>query len=102
MLNDDDRRPCTLKPMRGGDGRPVRPCTHRAPEDSRIVTEGDLGEAKPKLKFHAKRPRLPDKPGEYASNARSSLAIAQLLLLWHLLEAWMRALPRVPFRTWAT
>jgi len=31
---------------------------------------------------------LPDKLGEYAPGKRSeSLAIAQLLLLWHLLEA---------------
>jgi phosphoribulokinase len=86
VLTDDDRRTVHLKLLRDSDGRPVD-ALHihgNAPrEDSRIVEKAIWEQ----LSFgHGTAP--PDSLGEYAPGRRSEpLAIAQLLLLWHLLEA---------------
>ncbi len=84
VLTDDDRRTVHLKMIRDCDGRPVDALHvhgYAPREDSRIV-EKTIWE---QLSIdHA----LPDSLGEYAPGKRSeALAIAQLLLLWHLLEA---------------
>jgi phosphoribulokinase len=86
VLTDDDRRTVHLKLIRDGDGRPVDALHvhgHAPREDSRIVEKAIWEQ----LSFdHGAAP--PDTLGEYAPGRRSeALAIAQLLLLWHLLEA---------------
>jgi phosphoribulokinase len=86
VLTDDDRRTVHLKLIRDGDGRPVDALHvhgHAPREDSRIVEKAIWEQ----LSFdHGSAP--PDTLGEYAPGKRSeALAIAQLLLLWHLLEA---------------
>ena len=86
VLTDDDRRTVHLKLIRDGDGRPVDALHvhgHAPREDSRIVEKAIWEQ----LSFdHGTAP--PDTLGEYAAGKRSeALAIAQLLLLWHLLEA---------------
>jgi phosphoribulokinase len=86
VLSDDDRRTVHLKLIRDCDGRPVDALHvhgYAPREDSRIVEKAIWEQ----LSFTADVD-LPDKLGEYAPGKRSeSLAIAQLLLLWHLLEA---------------
>jgi phosphoribulokinase len=86
VLTDDDRRTVHLKLARDSDGRPVDALHihgYAPREDSRIV-EKTIWE---QLSFDH-RTALPDTLGEYAPGTRSeALAIAQLLLLWHLLEA---------------
>ena len=86
VLTDDDRRTVHLKLIRDGDGRPVDALHvhgHAPREDSRIVEKAIWEQ----LSFdHGTAP--PDTLGEYAPEKRNeALAIAQLLLLWHLLEA---------------
>jgi len=86
VLTDDDRRTVHLKLARDSDGRPVDALHihgYAPREDSRIVEKAIWEQ----LSFdHAVAP--PDTLGEYAPGKRSeALAIAQLLLLWHLLEA---------------
>jgi phosphoribulokinase len=86
VLTDDDRRTVHLKLIRDADGRPVDALHvhgHAPREDSRIVEKAIWEQ----LSFdHGTAP--PDTLGEYAVGKRSeALAIAQLLLLWHLLEA---------------
>jgi phosphoribulokinase len=86
VLSDDDRRTVHLKLIRDSDGRPVDALHvhgHAPREDSRVVEKAiweqlsiDRGTTPPGTL------------GEYAPGRRSEpLAIAQLLLLWHLLEA---------------
>ena len=86
VLTDDDRRTVHLKLIRDSDGRPVDALHvhgYAPREDSEVVEKAiwaqlsmDQGTAPP------------DSLGEYAPGRRSeALAIAQLLLLWHLLEA---------------
>jgi phosphoribulokinase len=86
VLTDDDRRTVHLKLIRDSDGRPVDALHvhgHAPREDSRIVEKAIWEQ----LSF-ATDAALPDKLGEFAPGNRSEpLAIAQLLLLWHLLEA---------------
>ena len=86
VLSDDDKRTVHLKLIRDCDGRPVDALHvhgHAPREDSRIVEKAIWEQ----LSFdHGTAP--PDTLGEYAPAKRSeALAIAQLLLLWHLLEA---------------
>jgi phosphoribulokinase len=86
VLSDDDRRTVHLKLIRDGDGRPVDALHvhgYAPREDSRIVEKAIWEQ----LSFdHGAAP--PGTLGEYAAGKRSeALAIAQLLLLWHLLEA---------------
>ncbi len=86
VLTDDDRRTVHLKLIRDSDGRPVDALHvhgYAPREDSQIVEKAIWEQL-------SMRPAaaLPDKLGEYAPGKRSEpLAIAQLLLLWHLLEA---------------
>jgi phosphoribulokinase len=86
VLTDDDRRTVHLKLIRDGDGRPVDALHvhgHAPREDSRIVEKAIWEQ----LSFDHGTV-LPDSLGQYAPGKRSeALAIAQLLLLWHLLEA---------------
>ena len=86
VLTDDDRRTVHLKLIRDCDGKPVDALHihgYAPREDSRIVEKAIWEQ----LSFdHGTA--LPDTLGEYAPGKRSeALAIAQLLLLWHLLEA---------------
>jgi phosphoribulokinase len=86
VLSDDDRRTVHLKLIRDDGGRPVDALHvhgYAPREDSRIV-ERAIWE---QLSFdHGTAP--PDSLGVPAPGKRSeALAIAQLLLLWHLLEA---------------
>jgi len=86
VLTDDDRRTVHLKLIRDAGGRPVDALHvhgHAPREDSRIVEKAIWEQ----LSFdHGTM--LPDTLGQYAPGRRSeALAIAQLLLLWHLLEA---------------
>jgi phosphoribulokinase len=85
-LTDDDRRTVHLRLMRDADSRPVDALHihgYAPPEDSRIVQKAiweqlsaDHGTA------------MPDSLGVFGNGRRSeALAIAQLLLVWHLLEA---------------
>ena len=73
-----------LKLIRDSDGRPVDALHvhgYAPREDSRIVEKAIWEQL-------SNGSSLPDKLGEYAEGRRSEpLAIAQLLLLWHLLEA---------------
>jgi phosphoribulokinase len=86
VLTDDDRRTVHLKLIRDCDGRPVDALHvhgHAPREDSRIVEKAIWEQ----LSFDHGTV-LPDTLGQYAPGRRSeALAIAQLLLLWHLLEA---------------
>ena len=86
VLTDDDRRTVHLKLIRDSDGRPVDALHvhgHAPREDSRIVEKAIWEQ----LSF-GDGPVLPDTLGQYAPGRRNeALAIAQLLLLWHLLEA---------------
>jgi phosphoribulokinase len=86
VLTDDDRRTVHLKLIRDSDGRPVDALHvhgYAPREDSRIAEKAIWEQ----LSF-APDTSLPDLLGEYAPGRRSEpLAIAQLLLLWHLLEA---------------
>jgi phosphoribulokinase len=86
VLTDDDRRTVHLRLMRDADGRPVDALHihgYAPREDSRIVQKAiweqlsaDHGTA------------MPDSLGGFGNGRRSeALAIAQLLLVWHLLEA---------------
>ncbi len=85
VLTDDDRRTVHLKLIRDSDGRPVDALHvhgYAPREDSRIVEKAIWEQ------LSDRQAGLPDKLGEYAEGRRSEpLAIAQLLLLWHLLEA---------------
>jgi len=86
VLTDDDRRTVHLKLIRDSDGRPVDALHvhgHAPREDSRIVEKAIWAQ----LSFdHGAVP--PGPLGQYAPGRRGeALAIAQLLLLWHLLEA---------------
>ena len=86
VLTDDDRRTVHLKMIRDSDGRPVDALHvhgHAPREDSRIVEKAIWEQ----LSFdHGTA--LPGSLGQHAPGKRSeALAIAQLLLLWHLLEA---------------
>jgi phosphoribulokinase len=86
VLTDDDRRTVHLKLIRDCDGKPVDALHihgYAPREDSRIVEKAIWEQ----LSFdHGTA--LPDTLGEYRPGQRSeALAIAQLLLLWHLLEA---------------
>jgi len=84
VLTDDDRRTVHLKLIRDA-GRPVDALHvhgYAPREDSRIVEKAIWEQ----LSFDPGA--LPDTLGQYAPGKRSeALAIAQLLLLWHLLEA---------------
>ena len=86
VLTDDDRRTVHLKLIRDCDGRPVDALHvhgHAPREDSRIVEKAIWEQ----LSFDHSTV-LPDMLGQYAPGRRNeALAIAQLLLLWHLLEA---------------
>jgi phosphoribulokinase len=86
VLTDDDRRTVHLKLIRDAGGRPVDALHvhgHAPREDSRIVEKAIWEQ----LSFDHGTV-LPDSLGQYAPGKRSeALAIAQLLLLWHLLEA---------------
>ena len=86
VLTDDDRRTVHLKLIRDAGGRPVDALHvhgHAPREDSRIVEKAIWGQ----LSFDHGTV-LPDTLGQYAPGKRGeALAIAQLLLLWHLLEA---------------
>ena len=85
VLTDDDRRTVHLKLIRDA-GRPVDALHvhgHAPREDSRIVEKAIWEQ----LSFDHGTV-LPDTLGQYAPGKRGeALAIAQLLLLWHLLEA---------------
>jgi phosphoribulokinase len=91
VLTDDDRRTVHLKLMRDGDGRPVDALHihgYAPREDSRIVEKAIWEQLSFAPSQAIAGEGLPDKLGEYAPGRRSEpLAIAQLLLLWHLLEA---------------
>lgn len=86
VLSDDDRRTVHLKLIRDRDGRPVDALHvhgYAPREDSRIVEKAIWEQ----LSLDRAAP-LPETLGDYAPGKRSEpLAIAQLLLLWHLLEA---------------
>jgi phosphoribulokinase len=86
VLTDDDRRTVHLKLIRDAGGRPVDALHvhgHAPREDSRIVEKAIWAQ----LSFDHGTV-LPDTLGQYAPGRRSeALAIAQLLMLWHLLEA---------------
>jgi phosphoribulokinase len=86
VLTDDDRRTVHLKLIRDAGGRPVDALHvhgHAPREDSRIVEKAIWEQ----LSFDHGTV-LPDTLGQYAPGRRSeALAIAQLLMLWHLLEA---------------
>ncbi len=86
VLTDDDRRTVHLKLIRDAGGRPVDALHvhgHAPREDSRIVEKAIWEQ----LSFDHGTV-LPDSLGQYAPGKRGeALAIAQLLLLWHLLEA---------------
>jgi len=86
VLTDEDHRTVHLKLIRDSDGRPVDALhVHGyAPREDSYIVEKAIWE---QLSIdQATMP--PDSLGEVAPGTRSeSLAIAQLLLLWHLLEA---------------
>ena len=87
VLTDDDRRTVHLRLIRDSDGRPVDALHvhgYAPREDSQIVEKAIWEQ----LSFD-NGTALPDTLGEYAPGKQRSeaLAIAQLLLLWHLLEA---------------
>jgi phosphoribulokinase len=86
VLTDDDRRTVHLKLIRDTGGRPLDALHvhgHAPREDSRIVEKAIWEQ----LSFDHGTV-VPDMLGQYAPGKRNeALAIAQLLLLWHLLEA---------------
>jgi phosphoribulokinase len=86
VLTDDDRRTVHLKLIRDGDGRPVDALHihgYAPREDARIVEKAIWAQLS---QHHAVR--MPETLGVVGDGARSEpLAIAQLLLVWHLLEA---------------
>jgi phosphoribulokinase len=86
VLTDDDRRTVHLKLIRDADGRPVDALHihgYAPREDSRVVEKAIWEQ----LSSHQPAP-MPDTLGTFAGGRRSeALAIAQLLLVWHLLEA---------------
>ena len=86
VLTDDDRRTVHLKLIRDADGRPVDALHihgYAPREDSRIVEKAIWEQ----LSRRGGMP-MPDSLGCLANGQRSeALAIAQLLLVWHLLEA---------------
>jgi phosphoribulokinase len=86
VLTDDDRRTVHLKLIRDADGRPVDALHihgYAPREDSRIVEKAIWEQ----LSRRHGAP-MPDSLGCLANGQRSeALAIAQLLLVWHLLEA---------------
>ena len=86
VLTEDDRRTVHLKLIRDADGRPVDALHihgYAPREDSRIVEKAIWEQ----LSSHQPAP-MPDTLGIFADGRRSeALAIAQLLLVWHLLEA---------------
>jgi len=91
VLTDDDRRTVHLKLIRDSDGRPVDALHvhgHAPREDSRIVEKAIWEQLSFEPSGAGTDAALPEKLGELAPGQRSEpLAIAQLLLLWHLLEA---------------
>ena len=91
VLPDDDRRTVHLKLIRDSDGRPVDALHvhgHAPREDSRLVEKAIWAQLSAGPDRAPPGRALPDMLGEYAPGRRSEpLAIAQLLLLWHLLEA---------------
>ncbi len=91
MLSDDDRRTVHLRLIRDSDGKPVDALhVHGyAPREDSAVVEKAIWEQLSVSQEGGTRPgMLPEMLGEYAPGKRSEpLAIAQLLLLWHLLEA---------------
>jgi phosphoribulokinase len=91
VLTDDDRRTVHLKLIRDSDGRPVDALHvhgHAPREDSRIVEKAIWEQLSFAPSGAGTDTALPEKLGELAPGQRSEpLAIAQLLLLWHLLEA---------------
>jgi phosphoribulokinase len=86
VLTDDDRRTVHLKLIRDADGRPVDALHihgYAPREDSRIVEKAIWEQ----LSSRDPAP-MPDSLGTFGDGRRSeALAIAQLLLVWHLLEA---------------
>ena len=85
MLTDDDRRTAHLKLIRDSDGRPVDALHihgYVPREDSRIIEKAIWAQLS---LDHGKA--LPDTLGMVGGGRSEPLAIAQLLLLWHLLEA---------------
>jgi phosphoribulokinase len=91
VLTDDDRRTVHLRLSRDSDGKPVDALhVHGyAPREDSAVVEKAIWEQLSESDDGGTRPGpLPETLGEYAPGKRSEpLAIAQLLLLWHLLEA---------------
>lgn len=86
VLTDDDRRTVHLKLIRDADSRPVDALHihgYAPREDSRIVEKAIWEQ------LSAEHPApMPDSLGTFSDGRRSeALAIAQLLLVWHLLEA---------------
>jgi len=85
VLTDEDHKTVHLKLIRDGDGRPVDALHvhgYAPRKDSQVVEKAIWQQ----LSIDQGAP--PDSLGEYAPGRRSEpLAIAQLLLLWHLLEA---------------
>jgi phosphoribulokinase len=86
VLTDDDRRTVHLKLIRDADGRPVDALHihgYAPREDSRIVEKAIWEQ----LSTSHPAP-MPEALGGFSGGRRSeALAIAQLLLVWHLLEA---------------
>ena len=86
VLTDDDRRTVHLKLIRDGDGRPVDALHihgYAPREDARIMEKAIWAQ----LSAHHAVP-VPELLGRVGDGIRSEpLAIAQLLLVWHLLEA---------------
>jgi len=91
VLTDDDRRTVHLKLIRDADGRPVDALHvhgYAPREDSQIVEKAIWEQLSFAPSPAGTGEALPGTLGEYAPGRRSEpLAIAQLLLLWHLLEA---------------
>lgn len=86
VLTDDDKRAAHLKLIRDCDGRPVDALHIHGyvPREDSLIIEKAIWEQLSLVPGHA----LPETLGIVARGRRSEpLAIAQLLLLWHLLEA---------------
>jgi phosphoribulokinase len=86
VLTDDDKRTAHLKLIRDSDGRPVDALHIHGyvPREDSLIIEKAIWEQLSLDPGHA----LPETLGIVAGGRRSEpLAIAQLLLLWHLLEA---------------
>jgi phosphoribulokinase len=85
VLTDDDRRTVHLKLIRDADGRPVDALHihgYAPREDARIVEKAIWAQLS---RRHGAA--MPETLGELADGRSEPLAIAQLLLVWHLLEA---------------